>query len=167
VPLAGVRVELSADRISLGGPMAFAGYRLRPELTAEVLEGDLVHTKDRGRWVDDRLQVLGRFDDVVISGGENVDLAAAQLACDREFGTATVVLIALPDERWGARVVAVTTGPLTLAEVKGRLEPLLGRASTPKELRHVGKLAYTSIGKIDRTALQRSWLGKGEHGDAG
>ncbi|HEY3337394.1 MAG TPA: AMP-binding protein [Propionicimonas sp.] len=167
VPLDGVRVELEAGRISLGGPMAFAGYRLRPELTAAVLDGDLVHTQDRGRWAEGRLQVLGRVDDVVISGGENVDLAAAQRAADAAFGAAGVVLLAVPDERWGTRVVAVTTGAFTLAEVRGKLEPLLGRAATPKELRRVGELAYTSIGKIDRTALLRSWAGKGEYGDAG
>jgi o-succinylbenzoate---CoA ligase len=168
VPLDGVRVELDDERISLGGPMAFAGYRLRPDLTAGVLDGDLVHTQDRGRWADDgRLQVLGRVDDVVISGGENVDLAAAQRIADAEFREPAVVLLAVPDERWGARVVAVTTGPLTLDEVRARLEPLLGRAATPKELRRVAELAYTSIGKIDRTALLRSWARKGEYGDAG
>ena len=167
VPLDGVRVELDQGRISLGGPMAFAGYRLRPDLTAGVLDGDLVHTRDRGQWLDGRLQVLGRIDDVVISGGENVDLAAAQRAVDAEFGEPAVVLLAVPDERWGTRVVAVTTGPITLAEVRERLEPLLGRAATPKELRRVGELAYTSIGKIDRAALLRSWAGKGEYGDAG
>jgi len=167
VPLAGVRVELDDGRISLGGPMAFSGYRLRPRLTARVLDGDLVHTQDRGRWADGRLQVLGRIDDVVISGGENVDLAAAQRVADTEFGEPAVVLLAVPDERWGTRVVAVTTGRLTLAEVRDRLEPLLGRAATPKELRRVGELAYTSIGKIDRTALLLSWARKGEYGDAG
>ena len=167
VPLDGVRVEIVNGRVSLGGPMAFAGYRLRPDLTARVLNGDVVTTSDHGRWVEGRLEVLGRFDDVVISGGENVDLAAAQVACDTEFGGSVVVLLAVPDERWGARVVAVTNSSLTLAEVRSRLEPVLGRAATPKELRQVGELAYTSIGKIDMAALQRSWAGKVEHGDAG
>ena len=167
VPLDGVRVELADGRISLRGPMAFSGYRLRPELTATVLDGDRVTTQDRGEWTGGRLTVLGRIDDVVISGGENVDLAAAQRASDTEFGDPRVVLLAVPDERWGARIVAVTTGALTLEEVRGRLEPLLGRAAAPKELRRVGDLAYTSMGKIDRTALQRSWVGGGEHGDAG
>jgi o-succinylbenzoate---CoA ligase len=167
VPLRGVRVDLDEGRISLGGPMAFAGYRLRPDLTAAVLDGDLVRTQDRGRWADGRLQVLGRVDDVVISGGENVDLAAAQRTTDAEFGQGALVLLAVPDERWGTRIVAVTTGALTLDEVRGRLEPVLGRAAAPKELRRVGELAYTSIGKIDRTALLRSWAGKGEYGDAG
>lgn len=166
VPLSGVRVEFDGERIGLGGPMAFSGYRLRPDLTAQVLTGDLVRTQDRGRWTDGRLQVLGRTDDVVISGGENVDLAAAQRVSDAEFGPGAVTLLAAPDERWGSRIVAVTTLPLDLGEVRDRLEPRLGRAATPRELRRIGELAYTSLGKIDRTALLRSWQ-EDDDGDVG
>ena len=167
VPLSGVRVELDGERISLGGPLAFSGYRLRPDLTAEVLDGDLVHTRDRGRWSSGRLQVLGRLDDVVLSGGENIDLAASQRISDAEFGPGAVVLLAVPDERWGSRIVAVTTSEFTLAAVRGRLEPRLGKAATPKELRRVDTVAYTSLGKIDRSALLSAWNQKGEHGEGG
>jgi len=159
-PLDGVRVELDDDRIGLGGPMAFAGYRLRPELTAAVLDGDLVRTSDRGRFADGRLQVLGRVDDVVISGGEKVDLAAVQHACDAAFGPPAaggVAVLAVPDERWGSRIVGLTTGDLALAEVRARLEPAVGRAAVPKELRRVTAMAYTSLGKIDKVALRRAW----------
>nr|WP_300142790.1 AMP-binding protein [Propionicimonas sp.] len=175
VPLDGVRVEIEAEneadpgvgRLSLGGPMAFSGYRLRPDLTREVLSGDLVRTNDRGRWLDGRLQVLGRIDDVVISGGAKVDLGAAQRACDEEFGPGVLALLAVPDERWGHRLVAVTTGDHDLTEVRNRLEPRLGRAVAPRELRRAATLAYTSIGKIDRTALLRCWHEKGEDGVTG
>lgn len=164
VPLADVRVSLAGDRISIAGPMVFSGYRFDPAATAAVLRGDSVLTRDRGRWVDGRLEVIGRLDDVVISGGVNVDLAAAQRACDEEFGTPEqggVVMLAVPDERWGQRVVAVTTSELGLAQVGERLRPHLGPAALPRELRRVLRLAYTSTGKIDRVALQRDWEAKG------
>ncbi len=167
VPLDGVRVELDGERISLGGPMAFLGYRLRPDLTREVLRGDIVRTHDRGRWADGRLAVLGRLDDVVITGGSNVDLAAAQRASDAEFGPGVVAVLAVPDARWGARIVALTAAPVSLDEVRARLEPRLGRVGLPRELRRVAEMAYTSIGKIDSRALLRSWHEAGEHGDTG
>jgi o-succinylbenzoate---CoA ligase len=170
VALSGVRIELDGERIGLGGPMAFSGYRLRPDLTAQVLRGDLVLTSDRGRFDGTRLEVLGRCDDVVISGGEKVDMAAAQLACEAEFGMPQAggpVLLAVPDERWGHRIIAVATRGIDLAELQARLLPRLGRAAVPKELRQVPDMAYTSIGKIDRAALMRAWEQKGEHGDVG
>lgn len=168
--LDGVRIELDDERINLGGPMVFSGYRLRPDLTAEVLRDDLVRTQDRGRLNDGLLQVLGRVDDVVISGGEKVDLAAVQRLCEDRYGPPAdggPVLLALPDARWGQRVVAVATKPWNLARLREDLEPLVGRAGVPKELRQLSRLAYTSLGKIDRAALQRAWKQKEEHGDVG
>lgn len=173
VPLDGVRVELAPDgeptgaRVSLGGPMVFRGYRLRPDLTREVLSGDLVRTGDRGRWQDGRLRILGRVDDVVATGGAKVDLAAAQAACEDVFGLGRIVLLALADARWGSRIVAVTTGTEDLAEVRERLAPLLGPAGLPRELRRRPTLAYTSTGKIDRPALLRWWGGEGGDGITG
>jgi len=166
VPLDGVRVHLDEGRISLGGPMAFSGYRLRPDLTAGVLSGDLVRTNDSGRWADGRLQVLGRIDDVVVSGGHNVDLGAAQRAGDAAFGPGVLALLAVPDARWGVRIVAVTTAEVTLDEVRTRLAPALAAPALPRELRRVATLAYTSIGKINRAEMLRDWQ-KGNDGDRG
>jgi O-succinylbenzoic acid--CoA ligase len=169
LPLEGVGVQLVDERILLQGPMVFSGYRLQPALTAQVLHGDVVTTADRGRLVDGRLQVLGRIDDVIISGGEKVDLAWAQQVCDQAFGGAAAggpVLLALPDPRWGRRVVAVTTSDVTLEQVRERVGATLGRAAVPKELRQVPSMAYTSLGKIDRAALLRAWQ-EGVHGNVG
>jgi O-succinylbenzoic acid--CoA ligase len=161
VPLDGVRVVLDGERVSLGGPTVFAGYRLDPAGTAAVLDGDLVRTSDRGRWTDGRLQVVGRVDEVVVSGGVNVDLADLQRRADR--ACPGVVVLAVPDARWGQRVVAVTTADHGLAEVVAALA--VPPAARPRELRRVPALAYTTTGKIDRGALARLWE---EHdGDSG
>ncbi|MEA5053580.1 MAG: AMP-binding protein [Propionicimonas sp.] len=167
-------VELGFDatgRISITAPLVFSGYRNDPAGTAAVLSGNTVLTRDRGRLAaDGSLEVTGRIDDVVVSGGVNVDLAEAQRISDALVGAPEaggVVLFAVDDERWGARVVAVTTGPLDLAQVTGVLGTRLGSAALPRELRRVARLAYTPSGKIDRIALQRDWQQGGSDGDAG
>ncbi len=73
-PLAEVDVEVRDDgRVTIGGPVVFAGYRLRPDLTAAALVDGRHVTQDLGRLAPDgRLEVLGRADDVIVSGGENV-----------------------------------------------------------------------------------------------
>ncbi len=170
LPLDGVRIGFVGERISLSGPMAFSGYRLRPDLTAATLDGDTVLTQDRGRLSDGRLEVLGRLDDVVISGGVNVDLAAAQRLAEETLGRPEQggpVLFAVEDPRWGQRIVAVTTGRPDLAELSRALGGLLGPAALPRELRRVSGLPYTSTGKIDRAALVRGWHEKGDDGEAG
>ncbi len=170
-PLDGVSVDLLEGRIALTGPMVFSGYRLQPDLTAEVLRGRTVLTRDRGRLADGRLQVTGRVDDVVISGGVNVDLAEAQRVAEELFGppeAGGLVMLAVPDPRWGHRIVAATTGTTTLAEAADRLAGRLESAALPRELRRLDAVAYTPSGKIDRPALQRAWLKAGnDDGDRG
>ena len=66
-------------RIRIGGPVLFDGYAGRPDLTAEVLrDGWLHHTRPRAARRRRTLGVLGRADDVVVSGGVNVSLAAVE-----------------------------------------------------------------------------------------
>ena len=74
VGLDGVGLAVDADgRLRIAGPMLFDGYDGDPALTAEVLVDGWFLTSDAARIdADGRLQVLGRLDDVVVTGGVNV-----------------------------------------------------------------------------------------------
>lgn len=157
-PLDGVHVGLEDDgRISLTGPTTFSGYRLDPEQTAKVLDGRTFLTSDRGAWVGDRLEIRGRIDDVVISGGVNVDVAHLQKIVDRTMGVEKVVVLGVPDERWGARIVAVTTHDIALESLQSRLEGSIEAAALPRELRRVDSFPRTVSGKLDRRLLAAEW----------
>ncbi len=159
-PLDGVHVGLDDDgRISLEGPTSFSGYRLDPEATAKVLEGNTVITSDRGAWVGERLEVRGRLDDVVITGGVNVDIAQLQRIVDRAVGVQQVVVLGVPDARWGAKIVAVTTRDISLESLQERLDGRVEREALPRDLHRVDSLPMTSSGKVDRMALAASWSG--------
>ncbi|GAB3622757.1 o-succinylbenzoate--CoA ligase [Mariniluteicoccus endophyticus] len=140
-------------RIDLTGPMVFSGYHGRPDLTAETLVDGTVRTRDRGEWVDGRLRVLGRIDDVVVSGGVNVDLAALERLLKQHHPEAVVV--GVPDPEWGTRIVA--TGPidLPLRELRTRLD--VDGPARPRGLLRLDSLPLTSNGKIDRQALVAAW----------
>jgi O-succinylbenzoic acid--CoA ligase len=156
VPLDGVAVDIMAGRIELSGDVAFSGYRMQPALTAQTLRGRTVITHDRGAWDGHRLTVLGRDDDVVISGGVNVDLAQLQAVCDELWGVrdGRVVVFDVPDERWGARIVAATTGDVAYAEVRERLRDRVEPAAVPKELARLVGAGASVTGKIDRALLR-------------
>lgn len=158
VPLDDVAVTIGDDdRISVSGPMVFSGYRLDPRASEQVLAGRTLRTSDRGRWSQGRLEVLGRSDDVVISGGSNVDLAHVQRIADDELGQGALAVLAVADERWGARIVALTERELDLTAVTSRLRQRLDPAAVPREVRRVAGLPRTSTGKIDRRALHHQW----------
>ena len=107
VPLAGVRVALDADgRIRLGG--ADPGQRLprRPDETAAAFADGWFRTGDLGRWRDGRLEVLGRADDVIITGGEKVAPAAVERVLLAQPGVRAACVVGLPDPEWGQVVAA-------------------------------------------------------------
>ncbi|MGI5952080.1 MAG: AMP-binding protein [Brooklawnia sp.] len=160
-PLPGVQVDIAATgRISIGGPMLFSGYLDDPAASAAVLGGGRLLTNDRGEWVGrpdgtQQLRVLGRFDDVVISGGVNVDLAAVQRAVDA-LGRGETAVVGVPDQEWGTRIVLACTTPRdSLADWQAALRSRLAPAALPRQLLVLPQLPRTSSGKPDRQQLRR------------
>jgi O-succinylbenzoic acid--CoA ligase len=157
LPLDGVAVKIGTDgRIRIGGPVVFDGYDGRPDRTRQVLEHGWFVTQDRGRIDEDgHLQVLGRVDDMVISGGVNVpaNAVAARLRAHSEVRAAEVV--GVPDDRWGQRVVAVVVGTLDLDGARDWVAGQHPRAWAPRNLVHVDALPLLGNGKVDRIAVQR------------
>lgn len=173
-PLDGVGITVDRDdqRVGITGPVLFSGYLGRPDLTAAALRvvpgaghpgpGSgtirMLLTGDRGELgADGTLRLLGRIDDVVVSGGLNVDLAAVQAAARRVLGTTELAALGVPDRVWGTRVVVVTTARTTLAELRTALAADLSHHALPRGLSHVEVLPTTSSGKIDRRALVTGW----------
>ncbi|MGA8247960.1 MAG: AMP-binding protein, partial [Nocardioides sp.] len=78
LPLDGVGLALAADgRIRISGPVLLSRYLDDEEATSRALVDGWFVTSDAGRLDEDgRLRVLGRVDDMVVSGGVNVPAAA-------------------------------------------------------------------------------------------
>lgn len=162
VPLDGVTVDLAVDgRVRIAGPVLFSGYRLHPDLTATALDdaGRLV-TADVGRLAaDGRLEVLGRVDDVVVTGGVNVPAAQVERVLSGHSAVRAVVVVGVPDPQWGQRVVAVVEptavdDPPALAELRRFAGERLPAAALPRQLFVVDRLPAVALGKPDRAAVR-------------
>jgi o-succinylbenzoate---CoA ligase len=172
VPLRGVDVRLGDDgRVSLAGSVLFSGYRRRPDLTAAALPDGRLLTADRARWDEGRLVVLGRVDDVVVSGGINVDLAAVerQVRGWPGLGAGDVAVVGVPDPEWGTAVVAVLErehwSGADEQRLREHLQSRLPSWATPRRLLGRVPLPRTSSGKIDRLRLVAE-LSEGRGADA-
>lgn len=156
MPLDGVRADIDATgRIRLGGPTIFSGYDGDPELTRRTLVDGWYLTSDAGRLDEDgRLSVLGRVDDVAVSGGVNVPLpaVAARLSAHPEVEWAEV--LAVPDEEWGQRVVAVIVGHVGVAEARDWVADAHPRSWAPRDVVCVQAMPLLGNGKVDRAALR-------------
>ncbi|GAC1440329.1 MAG: o-succinylbenzoate--CoA ligase [Mycobacteriales bacterium] len=157
VPLAGARVDTQDGIVRIAGPMLASGYRLRPDLTRAAFADGWFTTSDLGRLDRGRLSVLGRADDVIVTGGEKVAPAAVEAVLAGHPAVAEVVVVGVPDAEWGQRVVAVVRPRgehvLSLDEAREHVTAVLPRAAAPRELRVVDTFPLLPSGKPDRAAL--------------
>ncbi|PWW22692.1 O-succinylbenzoic acid--CoA ligase [Geodermatophilus normandii] len=103
VPLEGVRVRVDGQGIALAGPVLALGYRRDPDGTAAAFTGGEFRTRDAGTvGPDGRLTVLGRLDDVVVTGGVNVAPQAVEGALREHPSVADAVVFGRPDDEWGS-----------------------------------------------------------------
>jgi O-succinylbenzoic acid--CoA ligase len=160
-PSGGSEDEVPEGVVLVRGPMLFRRYRGDPARTAAALGGGWLRTGDLGRLgPGGRLTILGRADDLVISGGVNVhpDEVEAVLALHPEVAEAAVA--GRPDPEWGQRVAAFVVprdpaSPPTLAELRAFVRERLAAAKAPRELVLVPALPRSPSGKLLRRLLQR------------
>ncbi len=153
-PLDGVGVKIDAQgEVLLSGPQLFDGYDGEPDRTAAVLDGGWFRTDDLGRLDDDgRLHVLGRSDDVAISGGLKVPLLAVAQMLESLSGVAAAAAVGVPDDEWGELVVAVVEGDADLESLRDAVSP---RTWAPKRVVTVEALPRLANDKVDREAVRR------------
>jgi acyl-CoA synthetase (AMP-forming)/AMP-acid ligase II len=102
--------------------MLFRRYRGEPGRTAVALRGGWLHTGDLGRiHHDGPLVVLGRVDDLVISGGVNVHPDEVEAVLADHPGVAEVAVAGRADPRMGAAGGGVRggAGPGQAADLGG------------------------------------------------
>lgn len=124
-------------------------------------------TSDRGHIVDGRLQVLGRLDDVIISGGIKVEPGPIEALLALNPLVSECAVVGLPDLQWGQVVTAVVV-PASMpglgrvdegaivSQIRVYLEQKLSGAQCPKQVLLADALPYKGIGKVDRRALAQS-----------
>lgn len=164
VPLDGVEVRVADDgRILLGGATIAAGYLDAPELSAAAfVEDDGVRwyrTNDLGELdADGKLTVLGRADDVVITGGVKVSAAHVQAELEKLDGVLAAFVAGVPSAEWGqalaAYVALADSSPEGIRDFTAGAAwaPALGPLA-PKTVLAASELLMLPNGKPDRLAM--------------
>lgn len=158
VPFGTVRTEVVDGELQLSGPMLAESYLGDDDRTAATfVDRDGLRwyrTGDAATVSDGVVRVLGRLDDVVVSGGEKVRLGAVErLVRDLPDQHGAVVTRRASGE-WGEVPVVVTEQPLDLDTVRSHVGDVLGRAARPAAVVVVDRLPMLPSGKPDRRAIQ-------------
>lgn len=147
--LPGVEFRIGDDgKIAVKGPQVSPGYlgmSDRPD--PWFVTNDLGEVDDHGG-----LRVLGRADNVIITGGENVSPERVEAVLRTHPEVREAVVVGVPDLEWGEMVACVYEGSADgLAEWAAERLP---GVMVPKRWLSVAELPRTSIGKPDRGAAR-------------
>jgi long-chain acyl-CoA synthetase len=170
LPIAGCTVRITGDggevlrdgddgEICARGPGVMGGYWNAPEESAAVLRDGWLHTGDIGHVDSDGyLYVVDRKKDLILRGGFNVFPRDVEDVLVSHPEVAMAGVVGRPDPRLGEEVVAFVslkqgTG-VGADELIRYARSRLSATKAPREIRIVGSIPLTSVGKLDRKALR-------------
>ncbi len=123
--------------------------------------GDIVTIDGRGY-----VEIQDRSKDLIKSGGEWISSVALENALMGHAAVAEAAVIAMPDERWGERPLAVVVlreaASATEAELRGHLEGRFAKWWLPDAIEFVEEIPKTAVGKFRKTALREQFTGSAE-----
>jgi len=144
--LDGVEIEIQSGKICIKGPV----------LASSIAVNDgWFETNDLGEYDNDHLVVIGRSDDVIISGGENLSLNAVENSLGLAFPDIQFAAFAVEDPQWGQSLQLAVVGTISDDQIATHLERDLGGFAKPKGIHRMTSLPLLGIGKIDRKSLAK------------
>lgn len=153
--------------IVVRGPTVFRGYWRNPKMTSAAFKDGWFHTGDLG-FLNDKggIVVLGRKDDMIISGGENIYPTDVESSLLQHEAIEDAVVIGREDRRWGQRVEAVVEikqdlDPPSASRLTKFLREKVGGYKIPKVYHFWTSIPKTPSGKTKREFV-RELVERGE-----
>ncbi len=167
----------ATGEIVVRAPWLTMGYLNNAEASEQLWAGGYLHTGDIGM-IDGGgyVHVTDRLKDVVKSGGEWISSIELEDILLEMEGVSKAAVIAVKDEKWGERPLALIVllpefaGKIGTDELRAHVtsyvqKGLISRFAVPERIKFVDTLPLTSIGKIDKKALRETY--KDEAANAG
>ena len=154
--LPGFAARLDATgRIQLRGPQLMAGYLNPEQRLGDGLDNGWLSTADLGRIsAGGEITILGRADDVLISGGVNIhplEVESQLAACP---GVSDVAVTAVSDPIWGDSLVALIVGTADAKAIRDWSRGHLTSAQQPRRIMRIERLPRNAMGKLERSTLR-------------
>jgi malonyl-CoA/methylmalonyl-CoA synthetase len=152
-----------AGVLELTGPNVFQGYWRMPDKTAEEFRADgwFITGDIAVMDADDRVTIVGRAKDLIISGGFNVYPKEIESRIDELPGILESAVIGVPHPDFGDGVAAVVVpdGSMDVTEesVIEALADKLARFKQPKRVFIVDELPRNTMGKVQKNILRESY----------
>jgi acyl-CoA synthetase (AMP-forming)/AMP-acid ligase II len=142
-------------RIFVGGELTTDGYTgggAKAVIDRMTSTGDMGYLDNSGR-----LYIVGREDDMIVSGGENVYPRALENALAEHPAIAENAVIGVPDEQFGRRLAAFVVprprNDVDVAALREYLKDKVSRFEQPRDVHVVDSIPRNPAGKVIRKEL--------------
>lgn len=158
-PLKGVEIRTDDEGIvQISSPTLMTEYRNDPALTGISLRDGWFTTTDIGEWNGESLEILGRADDTIVTGGEKVAPPSVESVLSSHPGVNDVAVIGVPDPEWGSAVTAFIVleagfSPPDIHEWRAYVQAELPPYAAPRSVHLVDVIPRLPTGKLDRPGL--------------
>lgn len=168
-PAPGVTARFATPQMEAAGegvlvlhtPAMMAGYANMPEKTAEVtmpdgayVTGDIFRRAPEGHFT-----FVGRADDMINCGGENIFPAEVETLLERHPSVAQASVVAIPDDIKGEKPVAFVVLKDRMSATEDEIKTFaLDNAPAfqhPRRVKFLAELPLAGTNKVDRNALRR------------
>lgn len=125
------------------------------ELWNSKVKDNYFYTADLGVLESGKLQILGRADEIIITGGENISLSAVENLLLRTFTGIDCAAFSVKDPQWGESLYLAIAGEVKPehSAMNEYLSSQISNAAKIKKFIYIPKLPRTDLGKIDRARL--------------
>jgi fatty-acyl-CoA synthase len=141
--------------LELAGPVTADGYLETDDGTFDgrwVSTGDVAHRDTDGDYA-----IVGRTDNMFVSGGENVYPEEIEDTLDDHPDVDGVGVVAIAHDKWGQVPRAVVVGDVSEGALDDYAREHLADFEVPHEYVFVDSLPETGAGKLDRDALRAEY----------
>jgi O-succinylbenzoic acid--CoA ligase len=141
----------------VSGPTVSPGY-LDADATAAAFGDAGLHTGDVGYREDGLFWVVGRTDDLIVTGGENVAPAEVADTLRDHPDVTDAAVVGVPDEEWGERVTALVVTRNGVDPAASALDEhcraRLAGYKVPRTIHFADEIPRTASGTVDREAVR-------------
>lgn len=141
--------------IKISSAMLATAYLNDPTDWSAKFKNGYFLTSDLGEIKDGKLKVIGRADDVIITGGENISLTKVEEVIRNTFAGIECAAFAIADQQWGQALHLAIAGSVKpeISEINQSLSSQISDSAKVKGFIYLDKLPRTSLDKVDRQEL--------------
>ena len=149
-PVPYVAVKIIDDELWVKGPTLFDAYVHK---TPDLKDG-WYRTGDMAKIVDGKYYILGRKDDMIVSGGVNVHPSEIETVINSHPKVNQSAVIGVDDELWGQVPRAFVIGEVSEEDLIKHCKDNMANYKCPKQFIFIEDIPKTGAGKVDKQALK-------------